>query len=88
MTRALGDEVGHSIGVTAEPELMTAPLSRDDRYLLLCSDGLTEFMSDQVRSSLSFFLLFNMCEFVAVFCSSTIFRFFFSFRLTLPFTLQ
>jgi hypothetical protein len=35
MTRAIGDSIAHSIGVTAEPEVLSARIQPDDRYLVL-----------------------------------------------------
>lgn len=47
MSRSLGDTVAHSAGVSSEPEFFTRTLTSDDRYLVLATDGLWEFMSDQ-----------------------------------------
>ena len=39
MTRALGDQMGHSIGVIAEPEVTMHEIQPEDRYIIVCSDG-------------------------------------------------
>ena len=39
MTRAFGDQMGHSIGVIAEPEVTTHEIQPEDRYLVVCTDG-------------------------------------------------
>ncbi|KAG2499354.1 hypothetical protein HYH03_002929 [Edaphochlamys debaryana] len=45
ITRSLGDTRAKRLGVTASPELLSLPLTVDDRYLALVSDGITEFIS-------------------------------------------
>lgn len=50
MSRSLGDAVAHSAGVTSEPEFVEYefnPEGREDLILVLASDGLWEFMTDQ-----------------------------------------
>lgn len=46
MTRAVGDAVGALAGVSARAEVAARPLSRRDRYLVLVSDGVHEFSSN------------------------------------------
>jgi len=46
-TRSIGDRVAGTIGVFAEPEILCKNLSEDDRFILLASDGIFEFMSSQ-----------------------------------------
>ncbi len=46
--RSLGDAVAHSAGVSSEPEFTTRVLGVSDRFLIVASDGLWEFVSDQV----------------------------------------
>lgn len=45
MSRALGDFVAQSVGVTAEPEFMTCELDSTDEYLIVATDGVWEFMT-------------------------------------------
>eukprot|EP00198_Chlamydomonas_reinhardtii_P013983 XP_001703320.1 predicted protein [Chlamydomonas reinhardtii] len=47
ITRSLGDLAAKRLGVTHVPELCSMPLTVDDRYLVLVSDGITEFLSSQ-----------------------------------------
>lgn len=47
MSRSIGDEVAHRLGVTAEPEITLHPLSNQDRALVLASDGLFDCMSNE-----------------------------------------
>lgn len=48
MSRSLGDGVAHSVGVSSEPEFISHTLDPDkDKYLILCSDGVWEFISSQ-----------------------------------------
>jgi len=47
MARSLGDTVAHSAGVISDPEFSVTKLCADDKYLVIASDGLCEFMTDQ-----------------------------------------
>lgn len=48
MSRCLGDLLGHSeAGLSCEPEHVEMDLSDNDEVLLLCSDGVWEFISPQ-----------------------------------------
>ena len=47
-TRSIGDSVGESIGCIAEPELLTKQLVASDKFLVLASDGVWEFMTNQM----------------------------------------
>ncbi|CAD8166542.1 unnamed protein product [Paramecium pentaurelia] len=47
MTRSLGDEIAHSVGVSDKPEIMQFDLERSDKVIILGSDGLFEFLSDE-----------------------------------------
>src|SRR3546814_16814574 len=48
MSRALGDTVAHSAGVSSEPDFFVRDLNHaTDVVLMLATDGLWEFMSDQ-----------------------------------------
>lgn len=47
MSRSLGDTLAHKIGVSSQPEAITRELDNDDKYLILGSDGLTEFLSNE-----------------------------------------
>lgn len=46
MSRCLGDLMGHAdCGITAEPEVTERELNPEDLFLLLCSDGVWEFIT-------------------------------------------
>ena len=47
MTRSMGDGVAHSVGVTAEPETMQFTLGLNDKFLVIASDGVWEFLSNE-----------------------------------------
>ncbi|DAZ93607.1 TPA: hypothetical protein N0F65_003657 [Lagenidium giganteum] len=47
MSRSLGDAVAHTAGVTSEPEFFTRMLDESDRCLVVATDGLWEFMSNE-----------------------------------------
>jgi len=46
-TRSIGDAVAKNIGVVAAPEVLIHPITQIDQAFLLCSDGVTEFLSSQ-----------------------------------------
>ena len=46
-TRSIGDSIGEALGVTADPEIVSRTVSADDRILILASDGVWEFMTNQ-----------------------------------------
>mmetsp|Transcript_14100 Transcript_14100/g.23485 ORF Transcript_14100/g.23485 Transcript_14100/m.23485 type:complete len:362 (+) Transcript_14100:85-1170(+) len=57
MSRSLGDAVAHTAGVSSEPEFFEYdfnPDGREDLILVMASDGLWEFMSDQEVMDLAY----------------------------------
>eukprot|EP00873_Tetraselmis_striata_P022964 jgi/Tetstr1/443228/TSEL_031266.t1 len=46
MTRSFGDNVAASVGVISKPEITEVVLKAEDKYLILMSDGLTEFIGN------------------------------------------
>lgn len=46
MSRSLGDSLAHSVGVSAVPEIYTHGLEPRDKFLVLASDGIFEWLSD------------------------------------------
>lgn len=46
-TRSIGDGVAETIGVYANPEIQKRSLTKDDLFLVICSDGVFEFISSQ-----------------------------------------
>ncbi|CAD8105759.1 unnamed protein product [Paramecium sonneborni] len=47
MTRSLGDKVGAQAGVIAEPEIKQFTISGQDQFIVIASDGVWEYMSNQ-----------------------------------------
>lgn len=46
-TRSLGDAMAEELGVFAEPEMLTRELKPEDRVIVLASDGIYEFLTNQ-----------------------------------------
>jgi len=46
-TRSIGDAVAESIGVFAEPEHLIREITPGDKYIIICSDGVFEFLTSQ-----------------------------------------
>ncbi|OTN63678.1 putative Protein phosphatase 2C [Plasmodium knowlesi] len=48
MSRAIGDTIGHQIGIISEPDFMEIKINEDEDILvLICSDGVWEFISSE-----------------------------------------
>jgi serine/threonine protein phosphatase PrpC len=47
MSRSIGDLVASSVGVSSEPEILERTLTPDDKMLILGSDGLWDYMSNE-----------------------------------------
>lgn len=47
MSRALGDALAHRVGVSSAPEVRTHKLQPEDRFLILASDGIWEFITNE-----------------------------------------
>lgn len=47
-TRSFGDKTAELLGVTAEPEILVRELCASDRYIVIASDGVFEFMTNQM----------------------------------------
>ncbi|KAF0696353.1 hypothetical protein As57867_012864, partial [Aphanomyces stellatus] len=46
-TRSIGDHVSEELGVFAEPEIVTKTLSPHDKFIVIASDGVFEFLTSQ-----------------------------------------
>ena len=47
MSRSFGDEVGHEVGVIVDPEICEYEFVSEDKFIVLASDGLWEFISNE-----------------------------------------
>ena len=47
MSRSFGDDIAHTIGVICEPEIIEIDFNEEDKFIILASDGIWEFMSNQ-----------------------------------------
>lgn len=47
MSRSLGDYVAHSVGVSTQAEVMRFELCPDDKFIIIASDGVWEFLSNE-----------------------------------------
>ena len=47
MTRSFGDKIGCQAGVIAEPEIFEMELSSEDKFMVIASDGVFDYMSNQ-----------------------------------------
>jgi serine/threonine protein phosphatase PrpC len=54
MSRSMGDKVAHSVGVTAEPDTLEFTLTLNDKFLVIASDGVWEFLSNDDVANIVF----------------------------------
>ena len=47
MTRSFGDRVAATVGVISEPEIKELDLNENDKFMIIASDGIWEFISSQ-----------------------------------------
>jgi serine/threonine protein phosphatase PrpC len=47
MSRSFGDGVAHSVGASYEPEILSYRLSPGDKFIILASDGIWEFITSE-----------------------------------------
>jgi len=46
-TRSLGDAIAEELGVVADPEMLTRKITSEDKIIVLASDGVFEFLTNQ-----------------------------------------
>ena len=46
MTRSLGDTIAHSVGVSEEPEIKSFEFDGKEKFMILASDGIWEYMNN------------------------------------------
>eukprot|EP00953_Heterococcus_sp_UTEX-ZZ885_P009836 5760-Heterococcus_DN1.PRE.1 len=46
-TRSMGDVIAEELGVSADPEIIHRKLHSGDRYIIIASDGVFEFLTNQ-----------------------------------------
>ena len=47
MSRSLGDQIAHMVGVSSDPEIMRFELKAEDKFIVIASDGVWEFLSNE-----------------------------------------
>jgi serine/threonine protein phosphatase PrpC len=47
MSRSIGDEISHTVGVSSIPEMKVHVITSSDKYMVMASDGVWEFLSNQ-----------------------------------------
>ena len=63
MSRSFGDEVGHKVGVVVDPEIMEHSFLKEDKFIVLGSDGIWEFIgNDEVVDIVKDYYLENNIE--------------------------
>ena len=63
MSRSFGDEIAKKVGVLSEPEVKIFPYNNDDKFIVIASDGLWEYVSnDEVIEIVGKFQEKNDCD--------------------------
>ena len=63
MSRSFGDEIGHKVGVVVDPEIMEHLFLKEDKFIVLGSDGIWEFIgNDEVVEIVKDYYLENNIE--------------------------
>ena len=47
MSRSIGDQIAHMVGVSPDPEVMRFDLTSEDKFIVIASDGVWEFLSNE-----------------------------------------
>ena len=47
MSRSFGDKAGREVGVISEPEIMKFDICEEDKFIIIASDGVWEFLSSE-----------------------------------------
>ena len=47
MSRSLGDMIAHTVGVSADPEVSCFELSKRDKFIVIASDGVFDYLSNE-----------------------------------------
>jgi serine/threonine protein phosphatase PrpC len=47
MSRSMGDQQAHEAGVITEPEILSFKLCPDDKFIVIASDGVWEFLENE-----------------------------------------
>lgn len=47
MSRSIGDYIAHTAGVIADPEVMRFELNQDHKFIVVASDGVWEFLTNE-----------------------------------------
>jgi serine/threonine protein phosphatase PrpC len=47
MSRSIGDLIASKVGVIAEPEIVEHTITSDDKYIVIASDGVWEFLDNE-----------------------------------------
>jgi serine/threonine protein phosphatase PrpC len=51
-SRSIGDNIAKELGVVAEPEILARKISTNDKYVIIASDGVFEFLTNQMVADL------------------------------------
>ena len=66
MSRCIGDLKGKNCGLISEPEIIEYTLDEKSKYMVICSDGVWEFINNEdiMRIGIEFYLKDNIEEFI------------------------
>ena len=53
MSRSLGDKIVHTVGVLSVPEEQQYVLDKNDKFIVIASDGVWEFLTNQEAANIA-----------------------------------
>ena len=63
MSRSFGDEIATRVGVFSEPEVKIFPFQEEDKFIVIASDGLWEYVTnDEVIEIVSEYFMNKDCD--------------------------
>ena len=57
MSRSIGDNMSKKLGVIATPEITELEFSFEDKFIVIASDGIWDFLTNSRVFSVSFFII-------------------------------
>ena len=52
MSRSVGDNLGHLVGIISTPEIIGHTLTGNDKFILMATDGLFEWLTNEYISNI------------------------------------
>ena len=67
MSRSIGDQIAKSVGVICDPDIREIDIEKDDKFIIVASDGLWEFLSNEEVNFEKFIFSINSTKIFYIF---------------------